>query len=81
MRVSDDEYVMLQSLCDARGLTASDILRTSIREAFAKFAKEIGVSNAKGLEIARERLMPKTKTKKPSSTGARLSSRRPRSTR
>lgn len=56
MLLSDDEVVMLRVLADARGLTASDLFRTLLRDAFGRFAKEHGKTSAECLDTVRPRL-------------------------
>jgi len=59
MFLSDDEIVMLRTVADARGLTASDLFRSLMRDAFARFAKEHGRTSDECLETVRHRIAPK----------------------
>jgi hypothetical protein len=57
MFLSDDEEVMLHALSQARGLTSSDLFRTQLRDAFAKYAKDSGKTTEECLTVCRARMV------------------------
>lgn len=58
MFLSDDELTMVRALASTRGLTASDVFRTTMREDFVEYAKDSGVTAAVCLETVRRRMDP-----------------------
>lgn len=58
MLLSDDELSMVQALAQLQGLTASDLFRTQLREAFARYARANGLTVPQGLALVRQRRFP-----------------------
>lgn len=59
MLLSDDERDMLEAISDNRGLTASDMLRTLIREEYAAKLTEPGETPEQSLAVVKPRLPKK----------------------
>lgn len=60
MMLSEEELVMLKGLADKRGLTASDLFRTLLREGVTKWARENGTTSEDLVETIRHRMHPPT---------------------
>jgi hypothetical protein len=58
MMLNDDEADMMRALVAARGLTASDLFRSQLRDAFAKYAKENEMTPTDCLATVRKRMPP-----------------------